>query len=81
MSYAKSSAQTYNDLGYVPGELERSEEEMHASCGRDDNQELHEKQGKGVEIRFLVPVLENAWGDDHVWQEANGCRVNCRAVS
>jgi hypothetical protein len=54
----------------MSGELKRPEEEMRAPCGRDDNNKLHEKQGEGVERWFLMPVPENAGGDDHVRQEA-----------
>lgn len=65
----------------MPGELERSQEEVHSPAGSNDNQKLYEKQGDGVEIRFMVPAPKNARGDDHVWREADHreiCRVVCR---
>lgn len=44
------------------------EEAREPRC-RDDDENLHEKQGEGVEIGFLMPGPENAGGGDHVWRE------------
>lgn len=74
--------ETYNDLGSVSGKFERLQEEADGSGDRDDQQNLHEKQGESIEIWFIDPPdPKKAWGGDHVRRVTSHWVILCAVHS